>query len=159
MRRFFRLTLIYFYISVLFRRRFHSFSMPSPSSLSPRERQLRSRLHALLHRAEGFLHGSLIEMSRRCGKTTCRCASSDEHKHQSLYLGQTHEGKTSMVYIPKRLERQIRQWVSDFQEALALLEALNLESRRRLEDGKRPSAKKKAASKSVRKKKPPPKKS
>ncbi|MGK7392790.1 MAG: DUF6788 family protein, partial [Candidatus Cyclobacteriaceae bacterium M2_1C_046] len=107
--------------------------MPSPSSLSPRERQLRSRLHALLHRAEGFLHGSLIEMSRRCGKPTCRCASSDEHKHQSLYLGQTHEGKTSMVYIPKKLERQIRQWVSDFQEALALLEALNFESRQRLE--------------------------
>lgn len=127
--------------------------MPSRSSLSPRERDLRSRLHLFLNNADYLFHGSVIEMARKCGNPRCRCASSDEHKHRSLYLGQTREGKTSMLYIPKELEPLVRKGVEDFQRALALLEELNLEARRRLDKTK---AKKKAARKKApRKKKPP----
>ena len=134
---------------------------PSPASLSARERQLRSRLHFLLTHAQGFLHGSLIEMARRCGNPKCRCASSDQHKHRSFYLGRTRNGKPSMVYIPKALEPEIRQWIDDFQQALALLEELNVEARERLQQSKRrqPSKTKPAAKKARGKNKPPPKKS
>ena len=110
--------------------------MPSPSSFSRSERELRSRLHLLLNKAERFIHGSLIEMARRCGNPNCRCASDDDLKHRSLYLGQTRDGKKSMVYLPRNLEPQVRQSVENFQQALALLEELNDEARLRLDKEK-----------------------
>ena len=133
--------------------------MPSPSSFSRRERELRSRLHLLLNKAEGFIHGSLIEMARRCGNPNCRCASNDDLKHRSLYLGQTRDGKKSMVYLPRNLEPQARQAVENFQLALALLEELNAEARLRLdkEKGKDMSKRKRSAAKKSARSKTTPK--
>ena len=44
----------------------------SKSLLPADKRQVGSKLHQLLNQAEGFLHGSLIVMARRCGKPSCR---------------------------------------------------------------------------------------
>lgn len=128
--------------------------MPLPavnrSSLSPEERRLRSLLHQLLTRSRGLLHGSLIEMARQCGKSSCRCASDEGAKHRSLYLGQTHQGKTTMEYIPKNLEATVRQWVGDFQLATTLLEQINQQARARLKASKQKAViKSKAAAKKV----------
>lgn len=131
--------------------------MPSRSSLSARERDLRSRLRLLLNNAEGFIHGSLIEMVRKCGNPGCRCASNDEFRHRSLYLGQTRGGKTSMIYLSKDLEPQVRQAIDDFQQILTLLEELNLEARLRLKKSK--LNRKNARGKAAPKKKKPPKRS
>jgi hypothetical protein len=108
----------------------------SPSSLSAEERALRSKLHQLLCRAEGLAHGSLVEMKRRCGKPNCRCASDDAFKHSSLYLSQTRNGKTRMIYIPKDLEETVRRWVADFRRASELLEAVSREGWRRIAEKK-----------------------
>jgi hypothetical protein len=108
----------------------------SPASLPASERQVRSRLHQLLSEAEGFLHGSLIIMTRRCGKPSCRCASDDHARHRSLCLGQTHEGKTTMVHIPADLEARVRRWVENFQQAAGLLEQLSQQGRERIATAK-----------------------
>jgi hypothetical protein len=135
------------------------------ASLSPEERRLRSRLRQLLSQAEGFLHGSLIEMARRCGNPRCRCASKYEHKHRSLYIGQSRKGKSTMVYVPGDLEETVRRWAGDYQRAAALLEALSEQGRRGLREakakakaGKKAAAKKKAATKKTRAGKAPRKK-
>lgn len=134
--------------------------MPSPASFSARERHLRSRLHLLLNNAEGFIHGSLIEMARKCGNPRCRCASDDGSKHRSLYLGQTREGKKSMVYLPKDLEPQVRRAAECFQQALSLLEELNAEARLRLDKSKsKRKAKKKSAPKKASPENKPPERS
>jgi hypothetical protein len=108
----------------------------SPSILPAAERQCRSRLHQILNQAEGFLHGSLIVMARRCGKPSCRCAADDNARHESLYLGQTLEGKTTMIYIPARMERSVRQWHDHFQQAGQLIEQLSQQGRVRLSQAK-----------------------
>lgn len=118
-------------------------------SLSAEERRLHSRLHQLLSEAGGLLHGSLIEMARRCGNPRCRCASDDAHKHRSLYLGQTRGGKTTMEYVPKDQEQIVRRWAGDFQRARDLLEAISRQGWRRLGESK---AKAKAARKAAKKK-------
>ncbi len=123
--------------------------MPSRNSLPPTERQIRSRLRQLLDQAEGFLHGSPIELSRKCGKPTCRCASDDSLRHRSLAIGQTRKGKTTMLHVPRPLEAQARRWIDDFQKANALLEALDEQGRLRLEEAK---TKARAASSSAKKK-------
>jgi len=109
----------------------------NPASLPPEERHLRSQLHQLLSRAEGLVHGSLIEVARRCGKPSCRCATDDEARHRSLYLGRTREGKTTMEYVPKHLEETVRQWVEDCRAALELIERINSQGRARLKESKR----------------------
>lgn len=132
--------------------------MAGRMSFSPRERELRSRLRSLLNQAEDFLHGSPVEMARRCGNPKCRCAAGDEHKHRCLCLGQTRHGKTTTVYVPKRLEAKVRSGIENFRAASALLEELNLEARKRLEKakvakpGKKPPARKAPAKKKNRRK-------
>jgi hypothetical protein len=130
---------------------------PRPSSLPAEERHLRSQLHQLLSRAEGMLHGSLIEMARRCGKPTCRCATDDDAKHRSLYLGRTKGGKTSMDYIPKDLEATARAWAADYKLASELLDRICLQGRDRLKERKRQArspSRSKARSKTAKKKTP-----
>jgi hypothetical protein len=129
--------------------------MPNRSSFSARERDLRSRFHLLLNNADGFIHGSLIEMVRKCGNPRCRCASNDDLKHRSLYLGQTRLGKKSMVCLPKDLQSQARHAIEHFQQALALLEELNVEARLRLDKSKPKPSKKSTRKKASAKKKPP----
>lgn len=107
-----------------------------PAALPAKERRLRSRLHQLLSQADGFLHGSLIEMARRCGRPGCRCASDDQARHRALALGQTREGKTTMVHIPAALEPAVRRWAGSFQQAAALLEELSRQGRNRLKQAK-----------------------
>jgi|GEM_PF-757647 len=116
-----------------------------PASLPAQERQFRSKLHQLLTQSEGFLHGSLIVMARRCGKPSCRCASDDQAKHRSLCLGQTLNGKTTMVHIPAHLEPTVRQWVDNHQQATHLLEQLSQQGRDRLNRAKAKDTDKTAA--------------
>lgn len=119
--------------------------MPSPSTFSAREREARSRLHLLLNQTEDFIHGSPIEMSRRCGNPNCRCASNDKYKHTSLCLGQTSKGVSSTVYIPRDLETKVREGIANFQQARDLLEELNVEARIRLNKAKAKRVSKKRA--------------
>jgi hypothetical protein len=106
--------------------------MPNPSSLSAAERQARSRLRQLLGQAAGFVHGSPIELARKCGKPNCRCASEPNYRHRCLVIAQSQKGKTCSEYIPEEMHQEILAWVANFQEACALLESLDRESRKRI---------------------------
>ena len=121
--------------------------MPSRTALSTAERQLRRRLRQLLDRAEGFLHGSPIELSRKCGKSNCCCATDESKRHCSLAIGQSRQGKTTMLHIPKSMEAQALRWIEDFKRASALLEALNEQGRLRLDAAKATKKKAQTASK------------
>ena len=112
----------------------------APATLPAAERKLRSRLHQLLSAGEGFLHGSLIHMVRRCGKPGCRCAADDQARHRALCLGQTRRGKTTMLHIPAHLEPRVRQWVDNFKQAAGLLEELSQQGRDRLKQTKQQAA-------------------
>jgi hypothetical protein len=127
----------------------------SPSLLPAAERQCCSTLHQLLNQAEGFLHGSLIIMARRCGKPSCRCAADDNARHESLYLGQTLGGKTTMIYVPARLERTVRQWHDNFQQAELLIEQLSQQGRVRLSQAKPAKPATTSASRKAPQPKPP----
>ena len=105
--------------------------MKHRGGLSKKERNLRSRLHKLIADADGFVHGSIIRMSRTCGNPRCKCATKGE-KHVSLYLGQTRKRKTRMKYIPKAWETRIQRWARNYQQATDLLEQVSDEGWSRL---------------------------
>ena|ERR1035438_10517394 len=71
------------------------------TSLSPAERDFRSRLAQLAHDT-WLLRGTLSVRSRKCGKASCHCAHGE--LHASLYLVQSHGGKPRQLCIPKSWE-------------------------------------------------------
>lgn len=107
--------------------------MPSHANLTPAERQRRSRL-AQLVRSHGLLRGSLVKMSRVCGKPGCRCTKG--HKHVSLYLSHYEKGQQRLIYVPKAWENRVRSWVATYQRVRALLDEITRDCVRRLKERK-----------------------
>ena len=95
----------------------------SRSAMSREERLLRSRASWLLESA-GLLHGNLLRRLVRCGKANCRCARGQ--KHEAFVLVVRHDGKTTQVPVPRRLEPMVRHWVEQEQELSGLLRELSL---------------------------------
>ena len=89
---------------------------------SPAERDARSRLVKRCADAP-LLRGSLVSMSRVCGKAGCRCT--EGQKHVSLYLAIRVGKKRKMIYIPSELEQRVREWVDSSQEIDRLLELVS----------------------------------
>jgi len=91
------------------------------SSMSPRERELRSRAAQILNGA-GLLHGSLISRERSCGREGCRCGRGE--KHPALYVYRQQDGKLRQLYVSKEHEAEVRRWIEQDRELRALLEQI-----------------------------------
>jgi hypothetical protein len=109
--------------------------MKHQKGLSAQDRSARSRLRQLLDRADGFIHGSMIRMARRCGNPRCHCAVKDE-LHVSWCLGVTEKCRSRMKHIPKVQESTVRRWVRQYQDARRLLDLMSQEAWQRLDKDK-----------------------
>ena len=94
------------------------------TAMQVQERQWRSKLAGIISRY-GFVRGCLLERERVCGKPNCRCARG--HKHRSLYLVRSKEGRSQQMYVPKRWESDVRQWVSNYHDLRDLTERVSEE--------------------------------
>ena len=74
-------------------------------------------------RGHRIIKGSLVELKRTCGKPNCRCRK--EEKHVSLYLSQSKKGKTKMTYIPRKSEKQIKEYVKRYKKYIKILDDLS----------------------------------
>ena len=92
------------------------------TSLSPRERRLRSELRNILN-SGGLLHGTLVRRERLCGKPNCRCTRGQ--KHQGLYLMVTEGGKSRQLYVPKDWEQIVRKWIEEYRKARELMDEVS----------------------------------
>jgi hypothetical protein len=90
--------------------------------MTPAERKLRSALNQMLSQ-RGLVHGTLIIRRRACGKPNCRCAKGQ--LHEGLYLVVTEAGKPRQMYVPRRLEGEVRQWIDNSGQARGLLDELS----------------------------------
>jgi hypothetical protein len=90
--------------------------------MSAAERQLRSALNRLLSQ-HGVVHGTLLTRQRVCGKSTCRCTRG--HPHESLYVVVTEGGQSRQMYVPRRWESAVRQWIANYSHARQLMDELS----------------------------------
>jgi len=107
--------------------------MPSRTSLSAVERRAYSRLRQLLNEP-GVLRGTVVEMRRKCGRKSCRCAVDVEAKHHAVILCVSLDGKRTSVYVPSGWVDRVREWVERYGEIRELLEELSRSSLKRLKD-------------------------
>ena len=120
----------------------HKSAGPSGGSLSQvSTRALRARRRRLLARVpdlEGYVAGSLVEQSRRCGKPTCRCVSGDLHGPYVYLSVPAASGRRGLIYVPESLTALVAEKVAAgalVQQLLGEISAINLEllARRELE--------------------------
>ena len=102
--------------------------------MTVQERRRRSALAQLVSR-RGLVRGNLLERRRVCGKPNCKCVRGE--LHTNLYLVFSEGGKLRQLFVPKRWEPLIRQWVADYHDARRLLEEISrlyVEKLRKRED-------------------------
>lgn len=77
---------------------------------------LTRRRDGLLRQMRSFgpiVGGSVVLIARTCGNSA-RCACSRGKKHVSTYLTFRVAGKTSTLYIPVDLEKDVRAWSAEY---------------------------------------------
>lgn len=87
---------------------------------------------------EGYVAGSLVEQSRRCGKRGCRCATGDLHGPYVYLSVGAAAGRRGLIYVPAPLADLVAEKVAvsaSMQQLLGEISAINLEllARRELE--------------------------
>ena len=103
------------------------------TKLSAAERNFRSRL-AQLASGQWFLRGTLSQRAGKCGKPNCHCTKGE--LHQSLYLVQSHQGKTRQICVPQAWGERVRQAVHDYQQMQRLIEEVSELEWKRLRERK-----------------------
>ena len=71
-----------------------------------------------------FLRGNPVVMKRVCGNKNCKCIK-ESKKHTSLYISKNKAGTRKMIYIPKRLEEEIRGKLEAYQKIKKLTERIS----------------------------------
>jgi len=90
-----------------------------------------SHLARLLHKGS-FLRGNPVIMERTCGNKNCRCNLLGK-KHKSLYISNNKDGKRKMIYVPKRLEDEVRAKLDAYQRIKKLSEKISEINYRKLD--------------------------
>ena len=106
----------------------------SRAHMTAEERRRRSALARLVSQ-RGLVRGNLLERRRVCGKPNCKCTRGE--LHVNLYLVFSENGKLRQLFVPRRWEPLIRQWVADYHDARRLLEEISrlyVEKLRKRED-------------------------
>ena len=96
--------------------------MEHRAHISAEERRILSRIRFLM-KDPAVLRANLVQMKRKCGNKNCRCTKGKLHK--SWYLYQSKDGKPQMLYIPSKLEKEVREWVKKNKEIRELLDQLS----------------------------------
>ena len=82
-----------------------------------------SHLVRLLHKGS-FLRGNPVVMKRVCGNKNCRCILEGK-KHESLYISKNKGGKRKMIYVPRRLEDEVRAKLDAYQRIKKLVDKIS----------------------------------
>jgi hypothetical protein len=83
------------------------------ASHEPRDlRKQRRDIARKLARNGRLLRGSLTETYRTCGNPRCKCARGEKHGPY-LYVSVYEKGRTRLVYVPRHMEQEVREWVAN----------------------------------------------
>lgn len=71
-----------------------------------------------------LIQGTLVESERTCGTAACRCHHKGP-KHSASYLAVRHDGKRTMICVPKRLIGYVRECVDNHRKLQQALEVIS----------------------------------
>jgi len=74
----------------------------------------------VLRKIGPFLPASLTITQRKCGKSTCRCAT-EGPIHETTLLTWKDGTVTHTLYVPRELRAQVREWIEEWKKLKALI--------------------------------------
>ena len=83
----------------------------------------RGKALSKMPKPEECIRGSLVIMNRFCGKPICRCQKGQKHK--AVYLSQSHNGKTRMIYIPQAQVKKAAEHIKNYLKVKGILNILS----------------------------------
>jgi len=88
------------------------------------EKDILSKLSGMINYSE-YIHANLVNVARTCGNKNCKCITKDQ-KHISLYLTTIRkDGARKMIYIPKKLEEEVRVMVARYFKIRDMIETVS----------------------------------
>ena len=96
--------------------------MKHRTKFSEKQRKIRSEISKIVHE-QNYVRGSLVTMTRVCGNPNCRCAKGQ--KHVSMYLSQSEGGRTKKLFVPKKYEARVEQWIENYRQIKRLMEKVS----------------------------------
>lgn len=95
--------------------------------------------------AGDFVRGSVVVLRRPCTYRNCRLCR-DGKRHPATYLSVKEKGRTRLIYLPKGLIAQAREWVAQWRRLEEWLgemsrsnaQMLRLLAKRQARQGRRP---------------------
>ena len=97
--------------------------MTPSAKRSTTTKRWRRKAAEIIQGEEPVYRGSLIQYSRRCGSTTCKCA--EGRLHQGWALSVSVEGKTQVVYISDELRPEVAAGIERHKELCKLIERIS----------------------------------
>ena len=70
--------------------------------------------------AGDFVRGSVVVLRRPCTHAGCRLCRAGQ-RHPATYLSLKEKGRTRLIYLPKGLVGQAKQWVAEWRRLEELL--------------------------------------
>jgi len=83
----------------------------------------RKKILGNMPKPEECIRGSLVIMNRFCGKPNCRCRKGQKHK--AVYLSQSFNGKTKMIYIPQAQAKKAAEHTKNYRKLKGVLNILS----------------------------------
>ena len=72
-----------------------------------------------------WIEGTIVTTTRICGKKNCACQKGDS-KHPVMYVTWKENGKTVSLYVPKKLEKEVKKWGENYKKLKALIRKISV---------------------------------
>lgn len=89
--------------------------------------QLQARRRELLREMKKvgpWVEGTVVCTQRICGTSGCACRRNGP-KHPAMFLTGKDHGKTVCLYVPRKLESQVKGWSQNYKTLKGLIRALS----------------------------------
>ncbi|MFQ6092170.1 MAG: DUF6788 family protein [bacterium] len=84
----------------------------------------RRELMRQLSKLGPWIEGTLVFTVRTCGKKSCACMGQGP-KHPVMYITGKQKGKTVSLYIPRKLESEVKVWVENYRRVKELIRKIS----------------------------------
>ena len=83
----------------------------------------RKRLVEELLHLDPWIQGTVVQTKRICGSKGCRCRQGGA-KHPAMFLTWKEKGKTRCLYVPRRLEMEVKLWAENYKQMKVLMQKI-----------------------------------
>jgi len=95
-------------------------------AMKERRQKLEAKRKNLLQQLltlDPWIQGSIALTKRICGSKGCACRHGGS-KHPAMFLTWKEKGKTCCLYVPRKLEAEVKQWARNYRHVKVIMKKI-----------------------------------